>query len=229
MGGLNVKNTIVEQVLRVIAPHPCCGCGKLGTVLCDDCKYDIIYEPFAGCILCGRPQSDGICNEHNSPIERAFTVSQRSGVLEDVINKFKFQHVKAAASPLADLFNEHLPILPAGVCIVPIPTVRSHIRQRGYDQVELMVQRLAAVRGLPVLRILQRATRTTQHTVGRVERKQQALEAFTFDAAQAVRGKIVLLIDDIVTTGATLEAAAKVLSDAGARIWVATLAYQPLD
>ncbi|MGH7218295.1 MAG: ComF family protein [Candidatus Microsaccharimonas sp.] len=229
MGGVNVKNTMIERVLQIIAPHPCSGCGKMGTILCDDCKYDIINEPFYGCILCGRPKESGICAEHAAPFARAFTVSTRADALEDAINRLKFRNTKHAARAMAELLDWHLPQLPAEVQIIPLPTARSHMRQRGYDQVELIAHHLAALRNIPVKKALVRKTNTTQHTVGRSERAVQASEAFILNnSVQHTPGTVVLL-DDVVTTGASLAAAATVLKEAGYTIWVATLAYQPLD
>lgn len=229
MGGVNVKNTMVERGLQIIAPHPCFGCGKVGAILCDDCKYDITHEPFVGCILCGKPNAFGICRIHDSPIDRAFTIGTRSGVLEDVINQLKFHRVKGAARPLAELLHEQLPSFSENVEIVPIPTVRSHVRQRGYDQVELIVQHFASLRTMPVCHYLERMTNATQHVVGKDERLVQAEKAFSLKECEGIYGKTVLLIDDIVTTGATLQSAATLLKNAGATVWVATLAYQPLD
>lgn len=234
MGGLNVKITMIERGLQFVAPHPCSNCGKVGAILCDDCKYDIIHEPFVGCILCGSPKIDGICTVHGSPIRRAFIVSSRTGALEGAINQLKFHHAKDTARPLASLLDECLPILPYDIEVVPIPTVRSHIRQRGYDQAELIARHFTVLRGLPLRRYLQRVTNTTQHIVGKSERHQQAKQAFTLNVRgdkgqMRPMGKKILLVDDIVTTGATLQAAAEVLTKAGAIVWVAALAYQPLD
>ena len=231
MGGLNVKITMIERVLQIVAPHPCSGCAKVGSVLCDDCKYDIISEPFMGCILCGRPEISGICVAHDSSIARAFTVSSRTGSLEAAINRLKFQNTKAAAGTLAELLHTSLPLLPSDIQIVPIPTVRSHIRQRGYDHVALIVRHLAAFRGVPITQALRRKSNATQHTVGKKERIAQSKQAFTLSEASknALSGQLVLLVDDIVTTGSTLQSAAKLLHEAGATVWVATLAYQPLD
>ena len=229
MGGLNVKNTMVERVLQIVAPHPCSGCGKVGTVLCQDCKYDISFEPFCGCILCGLPHPYGICPRHSSPISRAFTVAQRGSTLEILINRLKFEHTKAAAGALAELLDDALPLLPDHIQLVPIPTVRSHIRERGYDQVALLACHFAERRGLSIQSTLVRTTDTTQHIVGRKERVAQAGAAFGLKSTQDLKGKTVLLLDDIVTTGATLLAAATLLKEAGATVWAATLAYQPLD
>lgn len=229
MGGENVKNTIVERVLQIVAPHPCSGCAKVGTLLCPDCKNNIIHEPFLGCILCAAPQISGICRVHDSPIARAFTVGARTGTLKTLINRYKFEHTKAAVYPLAELFDEMLPILPSTIELVPIPTVRSHIRERGYDHVDLLVRQLSIVRELPVARVLRRRSNKTQHIVGKRERESQAEGAFVVRPGFLLKGKTLLLVDDIVTTGATLQAAALVLRNAGATVWVATLAYQPLD
>ncbi|HWT40037.1 MAG TPA: phosphoribosyltransferase family protein [Dongiaceae bacterium] len=175
------------------------------------------------------PQGSGICFHHNSPISRAFIVSQRGDALEAAINGLKFNHVKGAARELAALLHDYLPLLPRDVLLVPIPTVRSHIRQRGYDQVELIARQVAYQRGLPLERLLRRVTSTTQHRVSRRERQAQAAEAFTLRDDVDLQGKTVLLLDDIVTTGSTFSAAAKLLQEAGATVWAAALAYQPFE
>ena len=228
MGGLNVKNTMIERVLQIVAPHPCSGCGKIGTILCEYCKYDIIHEPFWGCILCGTPHTFGICSAHDSPIARAFTVSTRNGTLETLINKLKFEHAKGAARNLAELFDASLPLFPADTLFACVPTVRAHVRQRGYDHLGLIVRQFASCRGVIVTPLLCRRTSTTQHTAGRKQRAVQATHAFRRVEGVDIRGRTVVLFDDIVTTGATLQAAAKELAAAGATVWVAVLAYQPL-
>lgn len=229
MGGVNVKNTIVERVLQIIAPHPCSGCGKVGAVLCDDCKYDIISELFGGCILCGAPSPGGVCEYHEVSFDRAFVVGARTDALEDSINRLKFHNVKDAARTLAELLDERLPILPNETILVPLPTVRSHVRQRGYDQVELLTRHLSGLRGMEVVKALGRRTTTTQHTEDRATRQKQAAETFYPNATTLPSASHVLLIDDIVTTGASVSAAATVLAEAGHTVWVACLAYQPLD
>lgn len=231
MGGLNVKNTIVERVLHIVAPHPCYGCGKVGSLLCHHCKYNIISEPFIGCILCQLPQNDGICGHHDSPLERAFVVSTRTEVLEKAINGLKFSNVKACARVCAELLDASLPVLPEHTTIVPVPTVRSHIRRRGYDQVELIAQHFAALRGLTITRALKRVGKTTQHTADRATREVQAVDAFTMSlhSIDTINNGPILLLDDIITTGSTVLAASQLLAQPNRHIWVAALAYQPLD
>lgn len=229
MGGLNVKITMIERVLEIVAPHPCYGCGKVGTLLCHHCKYNIISEPFVGCILCQRPQIDGICDYHDSPLERAFVVSTRTDTLENAINGLKFSNVKACARVLAELLDASLPILPETITIVPIPTVRSHIRRRGYDQVELIARHFAALRGLQIVHAITRVGGATQHTANRATREVQANGAFASNGSIVDGTGPILLLDDIITTGSTLLAASRLLVETKRPIWVAALAYQPLD
>lgn len=228
MGGVNVKNTIVEHVLDVVAPHLCFGCQKRGSILCDNCKYDIIHEPFLGCILCERPNRSGVCPEHSAPFTKAFVVSYRQGVLQETIDAFKFQRAKRAGFTLATLLNQRLPLLPFTVSIVPVPTVRSHIRQRGYDQVELIARHLSALRGYPVERIVARTHNETQHVLSRQERSEVALCSYGVRSGAHIKpGKVYMVLDDVITTGSTIKAVAQCIRDAGGTAWVAALAYQP--
>ncbi len=228
MGGINVKNTIVERALHFIAPHPCYGCGKVGVILCDYCKYDIVHEPFLACIACQTPNPAGICANHHSPLKKVFIVGKRTDALETAINGLKFSNVKACAQTLAELLDEALPILPVHTKVVPIPTINRHIRQRGYDQVELIAKHFAHLRGLDVIQPLKRLTTTVQHTASREDREKQAQSAFGLRDGAETEG-LVLLIDDIITTGSTLSSAANILSSTGMTVWAAALAYQPLD
>ncbi|MFZ1250284.1 MAG: hypothetical protein WAR37_02440 [Candidatus Microsaccharimonas sp.] len=176
--------------------------------------------------MCSTPQIRGVCDQHQSPIAQAFVVSQRAGVLRELNDGFKFHNVKEAARVLAQLLDEYLPILPPNIQIVPIPTTTSHIRQRGYDHIDLIARHLSYLRNIPVKRILSRQTNTTQHTVGRTQRQEQAKQAFML--TEHINGPI-LLLDDIITTGSTVLAASKSLSNSGSVVFVASLAYQPLD
>lgn len=222
---------MLDALLSYVAPHHCCGCGKIGTLLCDNCKYDIVSEPFSLCVACGTGLSrvNGLCGRCRPPYERAWCVAPRQDQVQRLIGNFKFTNAKAAYVPLATLLDSRLPQLPANVKIVPIPTITSHIRQRGYDHALLVAKRLGRIRGLPVDILLHRATNTVQHGVGARLRAAQAKQAFSC-ATNLDPDVIYLLVDDVITTGATMKYAAKTLRQAGARhIWVATISRQPLD
>ncbi|HTJ73214.1 MAG TPA: phosphoribosyltransferase family protein [Verrucomicrobiae bacterium] len=127
------------------------------------------------------------------------------------------------------MLSERIGLLPREIIIVPTPTVASHTRVRGYDHTLLLAKYLARAQGLSVKTVLYRQTTTKQRGENRRTRQAQAKAAF------AVKGRLMpdktyVLIDDVVTTGATLEYGARALKDAGAGdVWVAALAYHPLD
>lgn len=230
MGGINVKNTMIEWALEKVAPHPCSGCAKIGTILCEDCKNDIKFESFDGCLLCGKPQSTGICQEHHSPLKRVFIVGLRQGSLRKLIDNLKFHNVKVASVPLAQLLDDRLPVLPKNTVLVPIPTTSPHIRQRGFDQVGVVSRHFSYLRGIPTVTLLKRIANTTQHTQTKVVRVQQAKSTFALRQDISISPNVTyLLFDDVITTGSTMLAAAKLIHEAGGTVWAAGLAYQPLD
>jgi ComF family protein len=226
---LNVKNTMIDTLLSVVAPHLCSGCGQVGSLFCDNCKYDIIAEPFSGCVLCEKPSRLGICADHKAAFNQAFVVSHRSGALQRLIGGFKFRNMKSASASLADLLDSRLPRLPDRSVFVPIPTAPPHIRERGYDHMLLVATTLASKRHVPLSPLLVRTNNLVQHKASRRDRVRQAQTAFK------VEGKIdplatYIVVDDIVTTGATINQAALLLRQAGATsVWIAAIARQPLD
>lgn len=163
------------------------------------------------------------------PYERAWHVGERNGELRELIDGLKFKNERAAAKVLAQLLDEKVNQLPSSTIVVPIPTIMPHIRTRGYDQTLLIARYFAKKRNHALQPIVIRTTNTVQRGMGRRERLRQAEAAFT------VKGEInanipYLLIDDVVTTGATLQYAARALRQAGATtVWVAAIARQPLD
>lgn len=221
---------MIDYLLSYIAPHLCCGCGKLGVQLCDSCKYNIISEHFATCLMCGRlAGNNGTCFACRVPYERSWCVGERSGELYTLLNQYKFYNARAAYRPLAQLLHETVDHLPESVIVVPVPTIASHIRQRGYDHMWLVARHFARLRNLTLSPCLQRAATTRQLGASRSIRERQAQVAFK--VTQKLSGTApYLLVDDVVTTGATLKYATRQLHRAGAKkVWVAVIARQPID
>ena len=221
---------MLDILLSFIAPHHCCGCDKIGGLLCGNCKYNIIYETKNICLVCQRPcGAIGLCNTCRVSYSRAWCVGERKDALQRLIGLYKFERTKSAYLVLADLLALTLPDLPDDIVVVPVPTVPSHIRQRGYDHTLLFVRRLARIKHLKLSRVLIRATNTTQRHTNASRRKSQAEQAFTVSQTLD-KNTTYLLIDDVATTGATLRYAAEALKNAGAGdVWVAAIAHQVMD
>ena len=221
---------MIDAMLSNLAPHLCYGCGKIGMILCPYCANNITDEPFAGCFECGLAKD--VASTHTSchpPYQNSWCVSERRGVIERIIDAYKFEYVKSASWVLAGLLDETLPVLPDNTVIVPIPTIPKHIRQRGYDHMDLICRDLARRRGLKVERLLKRKHNSMQRGASRQQRIDQAKSAFVCSRSLD-RDALYLIIDDVVTTGSTLKYGAVALESAGAKtILVAAIARQTLD
>lgn len=155
-------------------------------------------------------------------------MSVREGVVRQLIDDYKFERVRAAYKPLAQLLCETSPALPDGIVVTAVPTISGHVRQRGYDHAALIAKHLAKTERLAYQKLLSRKHNHRQRGASRSQRFEQAKEAFI--AARAAMPQSVLLIDDIVTTGATVLHAAQKLKEAGVeRVIVGVVAKQPLD
>lgn len=221
---------MLDPLLDHIAPHYCCGCNKIGTLLCDNCKYDIITDEYSCCIICSTlTDRRGICRKCSPAYARAWCVGARSDALRRLVDGYKFYNTRSAYGSLAELLFERIGQLPEDVVIVPVPTVPSHIRTRGYDHTLLVARRLAKLQRRRLATSVKRVTCTTQRGASKPERIAQAKVAFevcdTLDPMLTY-----LLVDDVTTTGATLEYATRALLQAGAEsVWVATVARQPFE
>jgi ComF family protein len=150
--------------------------------------------------------------------------------LSKAIHQFKYEGLKVLAAPLGRLMAESWQeVGPAGQhfdAIVPVPLHRSRERERGYNQAALLARELAAHLGVPVV---ENAVDRSKATVPQVGLDAQARKANVKDAFRCAKAKLagnhVLLVDDVFTTGATLEAAATALRQGGAvTVWAYTLA-----
>lgn len=221
---------MIDDLLSHIAPHLCYGCHKMGTLLCDNCKYNIVSERVTACIACGEPAGvRGVCGGCRLPYSRAWCVGDRTDELRRLIDGYKFRYERAAYRSLAGLLLDCVDQLPESAIVVPIPTVSSHIRERGYDHMQLVAREFARHRRLAYKPLINRITTTTQRNASRSVRIAQANQAFR--VSQPVNSSVpYVLIDDVITTGSTIAAAAKSLRSAGAdTVWVAVIARQPLD
>ncbi len=181
------------------------------------------------CIVCGRPTGSGwLCTNCNVPYEKAWVVGERDGVLQRLVGLYKFERAKAAYEPLGDLLLEVLPELPANTVIVPVPTTPNRIRERGYDHMLLIAKYIARARGLKCKQIISRQTKTKQRHATAEKRNTQA--KYAFSVKNVINADTpYLLIDDVMTTGATLRYGASALINAGAKhVWVAIIARQIL-
>jgi ComF family protein len=220
---------MINKLMQIVAPHYCYSCAKVGSPLCSVCKYDISDEAVDACIVCQVPSPVGICLVCRSSYQQAWYVGDRTDALLRLVNAYKFERVKDAGVSLAELLASRLPQLPASTIIVPVPTISAHIRRRGYDHTLLVAQHVARMKNCTASPLLERIGSTVQLGNDKRTRVMQAQRSFR--CKQTLSPDVLyLLIDDITTTGATLEACAAALVGSGAvDVRVAVIARQPLD
>jgi len=220
--------------LDLLFPPWCIGCGREGNYICDSCRQQlpVIVPPF--CPRCGRPQAQGTpcpgCIEAQAEIDGIRSPFLFNGVIRHAIHELKYRNLRAIAPLLAGFLNDFLLENPVpGDVLVPVPIHRKRQRERGYNQSSLLVRELGRLNGLPVVDdcLVRRAYTPPQaRTSSVIDRRENVAGAFTC-ADGRLRGKQVLLIDDVSTSGATLNACAGVLKSAGAAtVWGLVLALE---
>jgi ComF family protein len=147
-------------------------------------------------------------------------------VLKKIIHQFKYNGISAAGEELAELM---VPLVPEGIEIITfVPVSRRRFNERGYNQAEILARSLGRLIDRPVVKALNKV-KNTERQVGlkRKERLENLRGVFVASDEGKIRGKRVLLIDDVLTTGATLDGCSSVLRDAGAKqVWGLVLARE---
>jgi len=218
--------------------------------VCNSCWQNLPQQSGLLCATCGESlgvsdfgeRSDKellcrVCRLVPPAFERAFAHGLYRGTLRSLLHLLKYEGLEPLARRLGALMAAQLSglaDLPAKMLVVPVPLFRAKRRQRGFNQAELLADGLLeAMRrirpdweGDPAARVLARQRATESQAGLSLSRRQRNLRgAFFVPNAELMRGRDVLLIDDIYTTGATARACSQALKRAGAaRVWVATVA-----
>mgnify|MGYP001773439641 CR=1 FL=1 len=220
-----------DFILDLLFPPRCVGCGSLGKWFCDDCLKEIRFLEGPRCRFCGTPMDDwGVCpscaSEPHS-LEGIISVACFEGPIQNAIHLLKYRGRTAVAPALAEFMAScmhHHPVNADG--IVPVPLHPTRLRERGYNQSALLAESLGRRLGMPVFDGALERIRYTRPQVGlnAQERKENVRGAFRANPAR-VAGRNLILVDDVCTTGATLEECASALKEAGAgKVWGLTLA-----
>lgn len=209
---------ILEKIIATVAPHLCIVCGVEGTVLCAWCLPGFAPPVPERCYRCKAQTKDSkTCQKcrRTSKLGHVWVTTTYEDRAKQLVHDYKFARKQAASEPIARMMAVPLPYLSRDTIITHLPTASSRVRRRGYDHAALLARALAAQLDLPYVPLLCRVTQTRQVGASRKERLQQLQTAF--ESAGPLYKARVLVVDDIVTTGGTLEAAAGCLRKSGAR------------
>lgn len=220
----------VDGVASALLPDACVTCddvlaeGEGDGVFCADCAHEVTeLTAGSGCLRCAEPQVAGQlcgrCLREVPPFEYGWAPFEHEGALARAVHRFKYEDRADLARPLGRLFAQRVANhLRQGV-LVPIPLHVERFRQRRYDQAALLAVELARQSGCRLELDWVSRVRHTTRQVGLEETQREANVHGAFEVTAsptAVKGQLVVLIDDVMTTGATMREATRVLLGAGA-------------
>jgi ComF family protein len=220
--------------LDFLLPRWCIACGKEGDYICGSCRQLLpsISPPI--CFKCGRPQPPGKscrgCIGEKSEIDGIRAPFLFEGTIRHAVHELKYRNLRAITSMLAGFLYEYVrenPI-PADV-LVPVPVHKKRERERGYNQSALLARELSRLCGIPAVEgslVRQVFTLPQARSASAIERQRNVADVFTCRDWR-LHGKKVLLIDDVSTSGATLNACTGVIKKTGAvSVWGLVLALE---
>ncbi|HAH20608.1 MAG: hypothetical protein A2Y00_02075 [Omnitrophica WOR_2 bacterium GWF2_43_52] len=240
-----MRNRLLQAFREILYPSYCLVChvkipmGDSKGSICQRCRDSIIpfNPPF--CRKCGRTIKkaafgENLCGECETIhffFERAWTGYPYEDTLKEAIHHFKYNHKPSLGSFLSGLLirfvsDYHIPLTQCDY-LIPIPLAQAKLREREFNQARVLAINLSRHFGLPVVdnALYRRRNTASQTGLDRSSRWKNIQGAFGVNNQEAVKNKRVLLVDDVLTTGATASEAARALKGAGAQaVFVVTIA-----
>lgn len=210
---------VLQSILDLVFPPQCAGCKQSGNILCPACRMAI------------RPRSLLVPSYDIHGISCLYAANSYQGILRTCIHALKYDGITRLAEPLGMLLSQlYLSYHVGADILVPVPLHPDRYKQRGYNHAELLARVCAEQVGVPLALHLLVRTRATPAQVGlnAEQRQQNMVNAFRVPTTKAILGRKIIIVDDVCTTGATLEACANSLLMAGATSVQALVLARPM-
>ena len=237
---LNYVRTFLWDLLF---PSLCLGCFREGEVLCSTCLGDLAARRSPpACFGCGRliPEKERIppgrtcesCRDESNIFAFLSPLNYEDRLVRELVHSLKYQRLRMIGPILGEVLFDYVKFwgvrFDYGSIVLAVPLHSRRERVRGFNQSQLIAEGFSRKLGMEFKTgVLKRVKKTKPQTgLDSQERRKNVLDAFEAVRPELVRGKTIILVDDVKTTGATLEEAVRVLKDAGARrIWAVTVAH----
>ncbi len=223
---------LLDALLDLVLPPHCAACGEVGAGLCRACVAQIRWIDTDACRCCGQPLAQGqgtrcpACWRAPLAIDGIVTAAEYSGPVRAAVLRFKYRYRRDLARALEEVLLRGATRLPPADLVIPVPLHPMRQRVRGFNQAEGLARALAHHLGCRYDgRALVRVRLTPpQAGLSRLERRRNLADAFRADPPR-VAGQRIVVVDDVCTTGSTLEACAAALRAAGAiEVWGCAIA-----
>ncbi|MDD4607451.1 MAG: ComF family protein [Patescibacteria group bacterium] len=235
---MNIKKYIIKiktTCLDFLFPIKCLGCGQEGVWLCKQCFDKIHLKTNLHCPVCKKRSEQAqpcVTCQSQSFLDRLYIAgSYEDELLHKVIHYLKYQYIKDLAQPLAQLLinfiNQHQTNFEQDIILIPIPLHKKRYHQREFNQSELICRHLQTeFKWLIRTDILFRKLHTaSQMKLKKHQREKNIQGAFESKFKPELENKTLILVDDVATTGSTLQEAAKILKQTGFKnVWGLVLA-----
>ena len=221
-----------RTLLDALYPLECAGCGGSGKIVCDRCAEDLPLLTPPHCRVCAAESDVGLCRvcaQLGRRFDGVRAPYRYDGSIRQAILALKYGGIKAAAPQLGEMLADYLDAHPLeGELLTPVPMHAGRRRERGYNQAELLARRVAERSGIPYHGGLLARTRRVDPQAGMssaASRTENVADSVAVSHHSDLRGRGIILVDDVATTGNTLDACAGALKEAGAAsVWCLTLA-----
>lgn len=210
--------SIAHALTGAVFTSMCAECNRRGAWVCAECRARVVPITRPGCSRCGVAlQADCECAWLPEEIEQLRSVYPYAGWVRSSIHRFKYDGEFARAAMLALEFDRIRPLPGALDVIVPAPIHRHRLRERGFNQAGLIARHLAPMWGLSYADALERQG-SAERQVGKTRdaRWLNVSGVFTCTSPALISGQRVAVVDDVITTGATISECATALANAGA-------------
>lgn len=230
MGAQSRLAAVREVIAELLSPTRCASCERPGALICDDCLRSMVrIDPAHACLRCGAPFGDMLCTECRgaaSDLDRCLAAVVFDGPPARIVRAYKDAGERRLAERIAEIMlraaleaeraapERYGGMTSAADAVTFVPVTASAYRRRGFDHMESVAGAFAAMSGVSLLDALIKHGSADQRAFSREERLERSRGAY--EVVESVRGARLVLLDDVITTGATMNAAAHALKEAGA-------------
>lgn len=226
-------NKFIKIIISFFYPKYCVVCGKFGQLICDECSYEkLTYLALPYCPKCNGRLRDNqgihsLCKRHSS-LDGSISLVKFTDNFKKILWDYKYHYVYQLAAPLSKMISNRLSTFPFHYdYVIAVPSHPSKINKRGYDHIELLVNSL----NKPTINVIYKTTSNkAQAKLSRQERLLNVVENFKVKNSKRIIGKSILIIDDVITTGSTIQSVAQKLKEAGVeKVYSLTIARDIRD